>query len=144
MRADFHARREEAFLLRGLTAMKEIAKQFASLLGTSFVAACCLGVTAFLSALSAIGAGFLINDAVLIPLFLALIALSLWLLYQSARAHGDLRPFWVALGGGVFAFAGLWIAPIAVVIGLTVCVACSLWDFRRGLVLRAAKATQRA
>lgn len=124
--------------------MKELAKQFGSLLGTAFAAACCLGVTAALSALTAIGAGFLINDAFLVPIFLGFIALSLWLLFQSSRAHHDLRPFWVALGGGIAAFAGLWIAPLVVIAGLAICVASSLWDFRRGLTLRAARSSPSA
>lgn len=116
--------------------MKGLAQQFGSLFGTSFAAACCLGVTAALSALTAIGAGFLINDAILIPMFLAFVSLSLWLLYRSARSHADLRPFWVSLGGGVLAFAGLWINPLMVIAGLTICVASSLWDFRRGRTAR--------
>ena len=109
--------------------MKALVQQLASLFGTSFAAACCLGVTAALSALTAIGAGFLINDAVLIPAFLALVGLSLWLLHRSARAHRDLRPFWFGLAGGIVAFVGLWIAPAAVVAGLAASVAASFWDF---------------
>lgn len=58
-------------------AMEALAKQLASTLGAAFAAACCLGVTAVLSLLTAIGAGFLINDAVLIPLYVAFLALSL-------------------------------------------------------------------
>jgi mercuric ion transport protein len=125
-------------------AVKGLVQQLASLFGTSFAAACCLGVSAALSVLTAIGAGFLIRDAFLIPLFLVFVAFSLWLLYRSARAHADLRPFWAGLGGGVGAFAGLWIAPIVVFGGLAICVAASLWDFRRGLALRAWKTPQGA
>lgn len=109
--------------------MKALIQQIASLFGTGFAAACCLGVTAALSALTAIGAGFLINDAVLIPAFLALVGLSLWLLYRSARAHRNLRPFWLGLAGGIVAFVGLWLAPVVVIAGLGACVAASLWDF---------------
>jgi mercuric ion transport protein len=109
--------------------MKAFAQQLAGLFGTSFAAACCLGVTAALSALTAVGAGFLIDDAVLIPAFLALVALSLWLLYRSARAHRDLRPFWLGLAGGIVAFVSLWVSPALVVAGLAACVAASFWDF---------------
>ncbi len=109
--------------------MKALVQQLASLFGTGFAAACCLGVTAVLSALSAIGAGFLINDAVLIPAFLALVGLSLWLLYRSARTHRNLRPFWFGLAGSIVALVGLWIASAVVVAGLAACVAASLWDF---------------
>lgn len=75
--------------------MNEFLKQIGSTLGAAFTAACCLGVAAALSALTAIGAGFLINDAFLIPLYVLLLALSLWLLYRSAKAHAGLVPFWV-------------------------------------------------
>lgn len=109
--------------------MKELAQQLASLFGTSFAAACCLGASAALSVLAAIGAGFLITDAVLIPAFLALVGLSLWLLYRSARAHAHLSPFWLGLAGGIVAFVSLWISPALVVAGLAACVAASLWNF---------------
>jgi mercuric ion transport protein len=109
--------------------VKALIQQLASLFGTGFAAACCLGVTAALSALTAIGAGFLINDAVLIPAFVALVGLSLWLLYRSARAHRSLRPFWLGLAGAVVAFVGLWLAPVVVFAGLAACVAASVWDF---------------
>lgn len=79
--------------------------------------------------LTAIGAGFLINDAVLIPLYLGLLGLSVWLLYSSTRSHGDLTPFWTGLGGALVAFAGLWILPALVYAGLAVLISGSVWDF---------------
>jgi mercuric ion transport protein len=71
-----------------MTCTGDLAKQLASTLSAAFAAACCLGVAAALSALAAVGAGFLINDAVLIPLYVAFLALSLWLLYRSANSSG--------------------------------------------------------
>ncbi|HXV09292.1 MAG TPA: MerC family mercury resistance protein [Burkholderiales bacterium] len=110
--------------------MKELIKQCGSTAGAAFAGACCLGVTGALSILTAIGAGFLINDAFLIPLFLVLLALSVWLLYGTSRAHGNLAPFWAGLAGAVIAFAGLWILPALVYAGLAVLIAGSVWDFR--------------
>ena len=69
--------------------MNALFKQLGSMLGVSFAAVCCLGVSWALSALTAIGPGFLINDAILIPLFLAFITLSLWLLWRSLRLRGE-------------------------------------------------------
>ena len=109
--------------------MNELLKQWASVLGAGFAAACCLGVTAALSALTAVGAGFLIRDAFLIPLYLALLALSAWLLFRSARSHANLRPFGVGLAGAVAAFTGLWISAGLVYAGLAVLIAGSAWDF---------------
>ena len=112
--------------------MRDLIKQLASTFGALFAAACCLGVTAVVSALTAVGAGFLIKDAVLIPLYLALLALSLWLLYRSAKAHGGLAPFWLGLAGALVAFAGLWINPVLVYAGLLAIVAANVGDFFRG------------
>lgn len=112
--------------------MKDLVKQLASTFGALFAAACCLGVTAALSVLTAIGAGFLVNDAFLIPLYVLLLALSLWLLYRSAKAHGGLAPFWVGACGAVAALAGLWISPIIVYGGLLAIIAANVGDFLRG------------
>jgi mercuric ion transport protein len=114
------------------TLMRDLIKQLASTFGALFAAACCLGVTAVVSALTAVGAGFLIRDAVLIPLYIALLALSLWLLYRSAKAHGGLAPFWLGLAGALVAFAGLWINPVLVYAGLLAIVAANVGDFIRG------------
>lgn len=120
--------------------MKELLRQSASILGAGFAAACCLGVASALAVLSAVGAGFLIRDAFLIPLYLLMLGLSAWLLYRSARAHGDLTPFRTGLGGLVVAFVGLWISPVLVYAGLAALIAGSVWDFRNG---RAARASPR-
>jgi mercuric ion transport protein len=112
--------------------MKELVQQLASTLAAGFAAACCLGIAAALSVLTAIGAGFLINDAFLIPLYVALLALSLWLLYRSAKAHGGLIPFWVGVAGAAVALAGLWISPILVYGGLLAIIAGNAADFLRG------------
>jgi len=109
--------------------MKGLLKQCSSVAGASFAGACCLGVPAALSVLTAIGAGFLINDAFLIPLYLGLLALSVWLLYSSTRSHGNLAPFWTGLSGAVVAFAGLWLLPGLVYAGLGVLISGSVWDF---------------
>ena len=86
--------------------MNELAKQIGSTAGAAFAAACCAGASWALAALAAVGAGFLINDAVLIPLFAAMLGLSLWLLVRSARAHADLRPVYLAGVGAIAAPAG--------------------------------------
>ena len=112
--------------------MAEFLKQMGSTLGAAFAAACCLGATAALSVLAAMGAGFLINDAVLIPLYVALLALSVWLLYRTAKGHGALAPFWVGAGGAAVALVGLWISPILVYAGLLAIVAGNVADFLRG------------
>jgi hypothetical protein len=74
--------------------MKDLLKQFGSLIGAGVAAACCLGLPLVLSTLGAVGLGFIVHDAYLLPLFVGFIALSLRSLYRSARRHARLRPFW--------------------------------------------------
>jgi len=119
--------------------MKVFIKQFLSLIGAGMAATCCLGVSAVLSAVGVVGLGFLVHDAYLLPIFVGFVGLSLWLLYRSARSHGRLAPFWLAITGGVFAATGLWLLvtglyPInwSVHVGLGALVAGSVWDFING------------
>jgi len=125
--------------------MKDLIKQFSSIFGAGIAAACCLGVQVVLAAVGAAGLGFLINDAYLVPIFVAFVALTLWLLYRSARAHQYLAPFWVALAGGLVGGIGLWLmvtgfypTPWLVYFGLAALVAASIWN-----VVNARRATAR-
>jgi len=115
--------------------MKALLKQFAGLLGAGVAAACCLGISVILSAVSAAGLGFLVHDAYLFPIFIGFVAFSLWMLYRSARKHQNLAPFYLGLSGGVFGAGGLWLMvtgvypmPWSVYAGLGVLVAGSVWD----------------
>lgn len=110
--------------------MTELLKQLSSSIGAAFAAVCCFGAGWALAALSAIGAGFLINDAILVPLYAAFIAMSAWLLWPSAHGRGDLRPFYVGLAGGIAALAGVFPSSVVVFAGLATMVGASLWDFR--------------
>lgn len=119
--------------------MKALIKQLAGLIGAGVAAACCLGVSAVLAVVGAAGLGFLVHDAYLFPLFVGFVGLSLWLLYRSARGHGNLAPFWLATAGAVAGSAGLWLLvtglyPVnwLVYAGLAVLVAGSVWDFSHG------------
>lgn len=119
--------------------MKAFLEQFAGMVGAGVAAACCLGIPAVLAALGTLGLGFIIHDAYLFPLFVGFAGLSLWLLYRSARQHGQMSPFWLSLGGAVFGATGLWLMvtglfaqPWSVVVGLAVLVAGSMWDYVNG------------
>ena len=112
--------------------MKEKTKQISSLIGTAITAACCLGLPIVLSGLSAIGLGFLIHDALLIPLFIGFVSFNLWLLYrtvnkQEVSATETLSPFKLAaIGGGIsilgllLSVAGIGLATLLIYIGLGV------------------------
>lgn len=84
--------------------MGTLFKQLGSMLGASFAAVRCLGAECALSALAAIGAGFLIKDAILNPLYLSGV-------------------------GAVAAVGGLFIAQAVVYAGLAAMVDGSFWNF---------------
>lgn len=86
--------------------------------GSTFAALCCLGFPALVSILSAIGLGFLIRDAVLIPLLLVFLVLTLVGLFLGMRHHH--QPWALALGA-VSAILILWsigIRPSSVFAGI--------------------------
>lgn len=55
--------------------------------GALFAALCCLGFPALLSILGALGLGFLINDAILLPLLVGFLALTLYGLYRGYQRY---------------------------------------------------------
>lgn len=77
--------------------------------GSAFAALCCLGLPALLGFVSALGLGFLLRDAVLIPLLVAFLALALYGLYDGMRRHGRRGALWTGTGGALVLFASIWI-----------------------------------
>ncbi len=65
-------------------------------LGSVFTALCCLGFPALLSILSAIGLGFLINDAILLPLLVLFLLATIAGLVSGMRFHA--KPWALILG----------------------------------------------
>lgn len=115
--------------------MKDLLKQLGSLMVAGVAAACCLGAPLVLSTLGAVGLGFIIHDAYLLPLFVGFVALNLWTLHRSARRYGRIRPFWLALAGGAAGSVGLWLLVTGtyphswpVYAGLTLLLSGSMWD----------------
>lgn len=68
----------------------------AGVLGAAFTALCCLGIPAVLSIVSAVGLGFLINDAILLPLLILSLVVTLWGLFPGWRRHGSAAPLTLA------------------------------------------------
>lgn len=73
------------------------------ILGATFAALCCLGLSAVLSVVTAVGLGFLIKDAILLPLLILSLAITLWGLLSGWRRHHN----GAALVLGVLASAAL-------------------------------------
>jgi mercuric ion transport protein len=123
--------------------MKYLLEQLASMMGAGVAAACCLGVPLVLSTVGAVGLGFLIQDAYLLPIFAGFVALTLWIQYRSAIRYQHLAPFWLGLiGGGIAIVAlgllvtGVYGAPWLIYLGTTTIVAASIWGFIDGLAAR--------
>ncbi len=108
-------------------------KQLVSSIGAGVTGACCLGFAPFLAGLSAIGAGFLINDLILIPLFAVLLGVTLWFLCQSRKRHSRPGPFFLGATGALIAFAALWFFTPLSYAGLAAVLGASVWD---GIVSR--------
>ena len=103
-------------------------KQFGGSASSVFFGACCLGLTPLVAALTAAGAGFLIRDAILIPLFVLSLAFTLWSLWRSRARHGRQGPFYFGLTSAVVAFAALWLFTPLAWAGLAGFFAAAVWD----------------
>ena len=115
--------------------MKYLIGQLFSLIGAGVTAACCLGATIVIVALSSIGLGFLIHDAILIPGFIVFIFLTLFLLYRSGRKHHLNKVFYLGVIGSFLSLLGLILLMVGVVpiawliyLGLSVLLISSFWD----------------
>lgn len=86
--------------------------------GSIFTALCCLGFPALLSILGAIGLGFLINDAILLPLLVIFLVMTLGGLYAGMRHHGQPWAFILGVVSALILFVFLFINTIIVYVGL--------------------------
>lgn len=103
--------------------------------GSAIAGARRLGFAPFLAGLSAIGAGFLVNDLVPKQLFVVFLGITLWGLRRSRRRHGRAGPFGLGAAAAVTAFAALWFFVPLAYARLVALVAASAWDIvllRRG------------
>ncbi|MFB6275744.1 MAG: MerC domain-containing protein [Halothece sp.] len=98
--------------------------------GSIFSALCCLGFPALLSLLSAIGLGFLINDAVLLPLLGIFLVIALWGLYSGMRRHGQPWALLLAAISSLILFVFLFINPIIAYFGVVGLIAAGLLNLR--------------
>lgn len=88
------------------------------IIGSLFAALCCLGFPALVSIVSAIGLGFLIKDAVLVPLLIASLIIAFVGLFLGMRHHH--RPWALILGGisAILTFIGVGVRPSGLVAGI--------------------------
>ncbi len=74
------------------------------IVGSFLAAACCIGLPAIVSIVAALGLGFLIQDAILRPLMLVFLAVTLIGLLLNFRVHRRFWPVAIALCSGVTAY----------------------------------------
>ena len=108
-------------------------------LGSVFTALCCLGIPALLSILSAVGLGFIINDAILLPLLVVFLVVTVLGLISGKHRHG--KPWAPVLGviSGLVILAFLFVHfdQTLVQVGIAGLIASSLlnvWLRRQGEV----------
>ncbi|MFQ5703464.1 MAG: MerC family mercury resistance protein [Gemmatimonadales bacterium] len=99
-------------------------------IGSIFTALCCLGAAPVLAALSAIGLGFVISDAILIPLLIFFLGATIFALRSEKNRHHKNGPSALAWAASALAAGGLWLSGIVVGLGLLALVAASLWNWR--------------
>jgi arsenite methyltransferase len=100
----------------------------------------CAGAPALLAAFGAIGAAGLAHHAYMFPAFAGLLGVSVWLIWRSGWRREDLRPFWLALGSGLFAVVTTWVSLVGILpalgwwsyLGVAGLVGASIWSFLLG------------
>lgn len=97
-------------------------------LGSAFAAVCCVGWAPALAALSAVGLGFLIHDAILIPLLAIFLGVTIWSLSRERSRHGRAGPERTAWGAALLVVGGLWVGGLVVAVGLATLVAATIWN----------------
>lgn len=121
-----------------MTSVRRDAGRFAG--GAGVVAAtcaalCCAGAPIILSVLSATGLSFLRNDAILLPVIVAALALALWGFWRRRRVHRVSGPFVLGTLGGVMLLAGVVVlhgavAKASIGAGTVLLFAATIWNAR--------------
>ncbi|MFN2421294.1 MAG: MerC family mercury resistance protein [Gemmatimonadota bacterium] len=110
-------------------------------LGSIVTGLCCLGVSPVVGALAAAGLGFLLRDAILIPLLILFLGVTMWSLRRDRARHARAAPERLGLGASLLTLARLWIAGAVTVFGLVLLVLASIWNGWLVWRGRAARAT---
>ena len=113
-----------------LSAQSSQRASLAGLVGSSFALLCCAGVAPVLGLLSALGLGFLIHDAVLVPLLAVALGVTVWGLWQGRRYHGRASALRLGLGGAALTVGGLFLWVPLAFLGLAAVVLASIWNLR--------------
>ncbi len=108
--------------------MEKMTRQLIGMVGTIVTALCCLGTPALLAFLAAIGAGFVLNDLILMPLLVVFLGIGLWGIRRSMAVHRQSWPLILAVVSSVVTFIAVWFSRPLVLLSLLGFVAASVWD----------------
>ncbi len=96
-------------------------------LGATVGALCCAGVPAVLGALSAAGLGFLVNDAILLPLVVVSLGVALWGLGRGTARHGLRGVLVLGWVGALLLMVGIFLYPL-VYAGIAAMLGAAVWN----------------
>lgn len=97
-------------------------------IGSVVSALCCLGVAPALSALAAVGLGFLIHDWILIPLLTLFLGVTVRALHRDRPRHGHEGPERLGWVGSALTLVGLWVSGLIVGGGLAFLIGATAWN----------------
>ncbi|MFW6197686.1 MAG: MerC family mercury resistance protein [Myxococcota bacterium] len=101
------------------------------MVGGFLAALCCLGVPAVVSFLGAIGAGFLVDDRIMVPALVAMLGAALWGLgWGRRRVHGRRGPETIGWAGAIVLVAGLRFGGVVVATGTALMLIASAQNVR--------------
>jgi mercuric ion transport protein len=109
--------------------------------GAIVAALCCAGTPIIVSALSAVGLGFLRRDAILWPIMLGSLLVALWGFWRGVQSHRNAGPIVLGIAGAVSLALGVIVvhgppAMTMIYAGAVVLVLATIWNVlaRRGAV----------
>jgi mercuric ion transport protein len=115
----------------GIDGTMKIFERHADKLGTGgslFAALCCLGTPAILSFLAAIGAGFLVNDLILLPLLAITLAIAGWGLAEGRKVHRNPKPLSLGVMGIMLIPVGIFTGGWLVTPGAVLLIGATVWN----------------
>jgi mercuric ion transport protein len=99
--------------------------------GSVIATLCCLGFAPLVALLSAIGVGFLVNDAVLLPLLIVFLVIGGIGLWSAARRHGQFQAVWLHGISAVVLVLSAFVMYQRLVVWLSLAgiIGASIWSF---------------
>lgn len=97
-------------------------------LGAIFAAACCLGFSWLVGLATAIGAGFIIRDSILLPLLIIFLAFTVWGLWRSFQRHHRPYALWIGASGAILLVAGMFVSHPLAYPGIALLIAAPFTD----------------